>query len=150
MSANTKISTEPRHRTRDLAPATLACMGVVFGDIGTSPLYTLSVAAKSASPSGHAVFYACSELVCSSFSEATPCFSGTCSVMTLNRASRAGPNVVEMATSAASLPRAITIRPIRGRLCLASNTYQRPPRKTSNHALKSIGAESGGTPISPR
>ncbi len=34
------------------APATLACMGVVFGDIGTSPLYTLSVAAKVASPAG--------------------------------------------------------------------------------------------------
>jgi K+ transporter len=34
------------------APAALACMGVVFGDIGTSPLYTLNVAAKAASPSG--------------------------------------------------------------------------------------------------
>ena len=34
------------------APAALACMGVVFGDIGTSPLYTLSVAAKVASPGG--------------------------------------------------------------------------------------------------
>ena len=34
------------------APAALACMGVVFGDIGTSPLYTLSVAVKSASPNG--------------------------------------------------------------------------------------------------
>ena len=34
------------------APAALACMGVVFGDIGTSPLYTLNVAAKSASPDG--------------------------------------------------------------------------------------------------
>src|SRR5437773_11146394 len=33
------------------APAAL-CMGVVFGDIGTSPLYTLSVAAKVASPGG--------------------------------------------------------------------------------------------------
>src|ERR1700746_1969065 len=32
--------------------ATLACMGVVFGDIGTSPLYALSVAAKAANPSG--------------------------------------------------------------------------------------------------
>ena len=32
--------------------AALACMGVVFGDIGTSPLYTLNVAAKAASPSG--------------------------------------------------------------------------------------------------
>src|SRR5579862_1273339 len=30
----------------------LFCMGVVFGDIGTSPLYTLSVAAKAASPGG--------------------------------------------------------------------------------------------------
>jgi KUP system potassium uptake protein len=30
------------------------CMGVVFGDIGTSPLYTLSVAAKAASPGGAA------------------------------------------------------------------------------------------------
>jgi len=32
--------------------AAIACMGVVFGDIGTSPLYTLNVAAKAASPSG--------------------------------------------------------------------------------------------------
>src|SRR5215468_8142399 len=38
--------------THAWAPATLACMGVVFGDIGTSPLYTLSVAAKVASPAG--------------------------------------------------------------------------------------------------
>ena len=29
------------------APAALACMGVVFGDIGTSPLYALSVAVKA-------------------------------------------------------------------------------------------------------
>ena len=36
-----------------MAPAALACMGVVFGDIGTSPLYTLNVAAKAASPDGH-------------------------------------------------------------------------------------------------
>jgi KUP system potassium uptake protein len=35
-----------------LAPAALACMGVVFGDIGTSPLYALSVAVKAASPDG--------------------------------------------------------------------------------------------------
>src|SRR5262249_31540131 len=32
--------------------AALACMGIVFGDIGTSPLYALSVAAKAASPGG--------------------------------------------------------------------------------------------------
>jgi len=37
---------------RALAPAALAAMGVVFGDIGTSPLYTLNVAAKSASSGG--------------------------------------------------------------------------------------------------
>jgi KUP system potassium uptake protein len=35
-----------------VAAATLACMGIVFGDIGTSPLYTLQVAVKSASPTG--------------------------------------------------------------------------------------------------
>jgi KUP system potassium uptake protein len=32
--------------------ATLACMGIVFGDIGTSPLYALSVTAKAASSGG--------------------------------------------------------------------------------------------------
>ena len=57
MSAIAKIGAAPRtaHRQktgRALAPAALACMGVVFGDIGTSPLYTLNVAAKSASPTG--------------------------------------------------------------------------------------------------
>ena len=55
MSANTKtksgIGGEAR---RPLGTAALACMGVVFGDIGTSPLYTLNVAIKSASPDGHA------------------------------------------------------------------------------------------------
>jgi KUP system potassium uptake protein len=39
-------------RRHPLAPAVIACMGVVFGDIGTSPLYTLNVAAKAASPTG--------------------------------------------------------------------------------------------------
>ena len=34
---------------RAWAAAALACMGVVFGDIGTSPLYTLNVAAKASS-----------------------------------------------------------------------------------------------------
>ena len=33
-----------------------------------------------------------------------------------------------MATSAASRPRAIRTRPIRGMLCRASNVYHRPPR----------------------
>jgi KUP system potassium uptake protein len=46
------VAVAPASTGRALAPATLACMGVVFGDIGTSPLYTLNVAAKSASPAG--------------------------------------------------------------------------------------------------
>jgi KUP system potassium uptake protein len=33
-------------------PAMIACMGVVFGDIGTSPLYTLNVAARAGSAHG--------------------------------------------------------------------------------------------------
>jgi KUP system potassium uptake protein len=41
--------TAGRHRS---SWAAIACMGVVFGDIGTSPLYTLNVAAKAASPAG--------------------------------------------------------------------------------------------------
>jgi transposase len=47
-------------------------------------------------------------------------------------------------------PRAITMRPMRGWLCRASTACQALSRKTSNQALKSIGAGSGGTPISPR
>jgi KUP system potassium uptake protein len=43
------------HGTHGAWPAAaLACMGVVFGDIGTSPLYALSVAVKAASPTGQA------------------------------------------------------------------------------------------------
>jgi KUP system potassium uptake protein len=42
----------PIKSSRVIAPAALACMGVVFGDIGTSPLYTLQVAVKAASPGG--------------------------------------------------------------------------------------------------
>ena len=38
--------------SRAWAPATLACMGIVFGDIGTSPLYALKEAAKAASSGG--------------------------------------------------------------------------------------------------
>ncbi len=53
MSATAKIVAAGRkEHSRALAPAALACMGVVFGDIGTSPLCTLNVAAKSASPTG--------------------------------------------------------------------------------------------------
>ena len=53
MTASAKIHAAPQEgRAPSWAPAALACMGVVFGDIGTSPLYTLNVAAKSASPDG--------------------------------------------------------------------------------------------------
>src|SRR6476469_4781723 len=38
--------------SRSWAPATLACMGIVFGDIGTSPLYAFKEAAKAASLGG--------------------------------------------------------------------------------------------------
>ena len=55
MSANGKAKPQLGGKPqRPLSAAALACMGVVFGDIGTSPLYTLNVAIKSASPDGHA------------------------------------------------------------------------------------------------
>jgi KUP system potassium uptake protein len=40
----------PHQKRGPLGYSTLACMGVVFGDIGTSPLYTLQVATQAASP----------------------------------------------------------------------------------------------------
>jgi KUP system potassium uptake protein len=50
MRATAKIDTaHPTAAARAWAPTALACMGVVFGDIGTSPLYTLNVAAKASS-----------------------------------------------------------------------------------------------------
>ena len=53
MAVAEKIGTAAHAPTKHAwAPAALACMGVVFGDIGTSPLYTLGVAAKVASPAG--------------------------------------------------------------------------------------------------
>jgi KUP system potassium uptake protein len=48
-AASTDHITAGRHRS---SWAAIACMGIVFGDIGTSPLYTLNVAAKAASPGG--------------------------------------------------------------------------------------------------
>ena len=47
MKATANVRTAPEARA--WAPAALACMGVVFGDIGTSPLYTLGVATKASS-----------------------------------------------------------------------------------------------------
>src|SRR5271154_2330283 len=53
MSGETGFGNHPAGTARRaLAPATIACMGVVFGDIGTSPLYALNVAAKASSPGG--------------------------------------------------------------------------------------------------
>src|SRR5215468_1091700 len=53
MAVAANIGTAARAPTKHAwAPAALACMGVVFGDIGTSPLYALSVAIKAASPNG--------------------------------------------------------------------------------------------------
>ena len=52
----------------------------------------------------------------------------TSSVITLKPASVHGPNEVTIATSVASRPRAIRMRPMRGWLWRASNVYQRPPR----------------------
>src|SRR3954470_17118626 len=50
------------------------------------------------------------------------------SVTTVNFFSVFGPNVVLIGTSAASRPRAMSTRPMRGVLCRASNVYHRPPR----------------------
>jgi len=52
-SAPASLSRTPlAHERRSWKVAAVLCMGVVFGDIGTSPLYTLSIAAKAASPAG--------------------------------------------------------------------------------------------------
>jgi len=52
----------------------------------------------------------------------------TSSVQTRKLSRVFGPNVVAMATSAASRPRAMSTRPIRGTLFRGLNVYQAPPR----------------------
>jgi KUP system potassium uptake protein len=53
MTATTKVGPVPHAGVaKAWAPAALASLGIVFGDIGTSPLYTLGVATKIASPAG--------------------------------------------------------------------------------------------------
>ena len=74
----------------------------------------------------------------------------TSSVTTSNLTSSAAPKLVEIATSVASRPVAISTRPMRGRLCRASKVYHRPPSQASNQPLKSIGSGTAGTPMSPR
>jgi KUP system potassium uptake protein len=51
-STSTINDDAPRHRLGGRARSVIVCAGVVFGDIGTSPLYTLQVATKAASPTG--------------------------------------------------------------------------------------------------
>jgi hypothetical protein len=46
------ISAPPTRQRRPWKMASILCMGVVFGDIGTSPLYTLNVAAKASTSNG--------------------------------------------------------------------------------------------------
>lgn len=76
--------------------------------------------------------------------------AGNSLVSTKKRLSACGPNEAKRAVSAASRPYAIAILPVRGRLWRASNVYQWLSMQASNQAEKSIGAGSGGTPMSPR
>ena len=52
MSAAVAIDSKPPVGRRPWKLASILCMGVVFGDIGTSPLYTLNVAAKASTATG--------------------------------------------------------------------------------------------------
>src|SRR5580658_8672775 len=62
---------------------------------------------------------------------------GISSVQTLKLSRVLGPNVVAIATSDASRPRAIRMRPILGVLLRGSKMCHRPPIHASNHAAKS-------------
>src|ERR1700739_3428863 len=59
--------------------------------------------------------------------------------ITRNLLSTEAPNVLLIATSAASRPRAIRMRPVRGALLRGSKVSHPLPRYASNHAQKSIG-----------
>jgi K+ transporter len=60
MNVTANIGTAAHAGTaRTWASAGLACMGVVFGDIGTSPLYTLCAAARAVSPGRRRVVASC-------------------------------------------------------------------------------------------
>jgi KUP system potassium uptake protein len=52
MNSSASDLVPPAQARRPWFTASVVAMGVVFGDIGTSPLYTLNVAAKAASPTG--------------------------------------------------------------------------------------------------
>ena len=74
----------------------------------------------------------------------------TSSARTTICSSNGPPKVVAMATSEASRPRPIRIRPLRRMLFRGSKVHQRSPSQTSIQAAKSIGAGSGGTSMSGR
>src|SRR5579864_1048991 len=74
----------------------------------------------------------------------------TSSLTTENLARFMRPKLVDSATSAASRPVAIRMRPIRGTTWRASKVYHLPDRYATNHPEKSIGNGSGGMPMSPR
>src|ERR1700694_4304598 len=76
--------------------------------------------------------------------------AGISSAQTLKLSSVLGPNVVAIATSHASRPRAIRMRPIRGTLLRGSNVCHLPPIQASNQAAKSPGGKGGGVPRSLR
>src|SRR5579863_5532523 len=73
----------------------------------------------------------------------------TSSLTTENLARVIRPKLVDSATSAASRPVAIRMRPMRGTTWRASNVYHWPERYASNQPEKSIGIGSGGIPMSP-
>src|ERR671933_1427910 len=58
----------------------------------------------------------------------TPNYERTSSVMTSKFANLDGPKLVDSATSVASRPRAMRMRPMRGLLWRASNVYQLPSK----------------------
>src|SRR5258708_11981679 len=70
-------------------------------------------------------------------------------VITLKLASVHGPNEVTIATSVASRPRAIKIRPMRGLLWRATYGFPRPPPATTNPPLKNTGPPSKRPPLTP-
>src|SRR5258708_13944202 len=73
----------------------------------------------------------------------------TSSVQTVKPASVGGPNVLLIATSVASRPRAMSTRPIRGMLFRGSNVCQCPPLEASTQPAKSIAPYRGGQPTPP-
>jgi hypothetical protein len=71
-------------------------------------------------------------------------------VMTSKRASLAIPKAVDIATSAASRPRPMTMRPIRGWLCPRVDAVPTASEKDFGPAAEIHGLGSTGTPMSPR